>query len=124
MPDDRAHLNSCAGIHRGSSTAVNVSGSDTVIQTSLSAALGSPVLLTVITASSTSNTPTSVFLDASDGEFFPMQNDTQPGHFWVVVPPQMALRVVTSVNGGAVGLPAETISSGGVGASVSFTVNR
>jgi hypothetical protein len=124
VPNDRAHVNSCAGIGRGNNTSVTVSANDNLIQANLSTVVGVPILLTVVLAESSSTLPTNVFLDAADGSFFPMQNDAQSGYFWVVVPPSIDLRVVTAVAGGKVGLPAEVVSAGAAGVPIAITVSR
>lgn len=123
VPNDRTHINSCNSPNSGAQS-VSISTSNALIQPNLSAGLGVPILLTTVLAKSTGKMPTNVFLGAADGRFFPMQNDGQPGHFWAVVPPQLQLRVSTTVAGGAVSLPAEIIQSGSVGIPVVVTVSR
>jgi hypothetical protein len=123
VPNDQTHINSCSSPFGGAET-VNVSANDTLIQSNLSASMGVPILLTTVLAQNSSKVPTNVFLDVADGRFFPMQNDEQPGHFWVVVPPQIDLKVVTFVAGGQVSLPSETVHAGATGVPVAITVTR
>ncbi len=123
VPNNRTHVNYCAAPGPGN-TPVTVSASDTFIHTDLPAVAGVPILLTVVLASSSAKLPAHVFLDSPDGSFFPMENDAQAGHFWVVAPPLTNLRVVTHAAGGQFGLPAEVVNAGAAGVPVEVTVIR